>query len=105
MMNKIASICGTAFGKCLKLYAFSMLPTVWFWFPIICISGLFDERGKYFGKVFVEHWDGQEWNLSAVKWWQYLLMRIWGYCGDANADVRFYDCRHVPRNKILTSLL
>ena len=105
MINKIASICGTAFGKCLKLYAFSMLPTVWFWFPIICIVGLFDERGKYFGKVFVEHWDGQEWNLSAVKWWQYLLMRIWGYCGDANADVRFYDCRHVPRKRILTSLL
>ena len=105
MINKIASICGTAFGKCLKLYAFSMLPTVWFWFPIICIVGLFDERGKYFGKVFVEHWDGQEWNLSAVKWWQYLLMRIWGYCGDANADVRFYDCRHVPRKRISTSLL
>lgn len=100
MINKIASICGDAFGRCLKLYVFSMLPTVWFWFPVICIVRLFDERGKYFGRVFVEHWDGDKWNLSAVKWWQYLLMRYWGYCGDANADTRFYDCRHVPRKKI-----
>lgn len=55
---------------------------------------------KYFGRVFVESWDGQEWRLSAVKWWQYLLMRLWGYCGDANADTRFYDYRHVPRKRV-----
>ena len=104
MIKKIAYISGNAFGKCLKLYAFSMLPAVWFWFPVICLVGLFDERGKYFGKVFVEHWDGQKWNLSAVKWWQYLLMRLWGYCGDVNADVRFYNCRHVPRKNIASPL-
>lgn len=55
---------------------------------------------RYFGRVFVESWDGQEWRLSAVKWWQYLLMRLWGYCGDANADTRFYDYRHVPRERV-----
>lgn len=44
MMNKIASICGVAFGRCLKLYIFSMIPAVWFWFPIICIVGLFNEK-------------------------------------------------------------
>lgn len=55
---------------------------------------------RYFGRVFVESWNGQEWCLSAVKWWQYLLMRLWGYCGDANADVRFYDYRHVPRKRV-----
>ena len=100
MISKVASVCGHAFGRCAKFYLFSMLPVVWLWFPILCIAGLFDERGKYFGKVFVEHWDGQKWGLSAVKWWQYLLMRLWGYCGDANADVRFYDYRHVPRKNI-----
>ena len=31
---------------------------------------------RYFGKIFVEFWDGEKWNLSAVKWWQYLLMRL-----------------------------
>ena len=104
MTKKIASVCGHAFGKCMKFYLFSMLPAVWFWFPILCIAGFFDKRGKYFGKVFVEHWDGQKWGLSAVEWWQYLLMRLWGYCGDADADVRFYDYRHVPRKNITFTL-
>ena len=100
MIKKIASICGHAFARCMKFYLFSMLPAVWFWFPVLFIAGLFDKRGKYFGKVFVECWDGEKWGLSAIEWWQYLLMRLWGYCGDENADVHFYDYRHVPRKKI-----
>ena len=100
MIKKIASICGHAFARCMKFYLFSMLPAVWFWFPVLFIAGLFDKRGEYFGKVFIEYWDGEEWGLSAVKWWQYLLMRLLGYCGDENADVRFYDYRHVPRKKV-----
>lgn len=100
MIKKIASVCGHAFARCMKFYLFSMLPAVWFWFPILCIAELFDKRGRFFGKVFVECWDGEKWGLSAVKWWQYLLMRLWGYCGDADADVRFYNYRHVPRNKV-----
>jgi hypothetical protein len=104
MIKKIASICGHAFARCMKFYLFSMLPAVWFWFPVLFIAGLFDKRGKYFGKVFVECWDGEKWGLSAVEWWQYLLMRLWGYCGDENADIRFYDYRHVPRKKIALTL-
>lgn len=56
--------------------------------------------GPYCGRVFVESWDGQEWRLSAVKWWQYLLMRLWGYCGETDADTRIYNYRHVPRERI-----
>ena len=100
MIKKIASTCGYAFAKCMKFYLFSMLPAVWFWFPILCIAGFFDKRGKYFGKIFVEFWDGQKWGLSAVEWWQYLLMRLLGYCGSSTADTRFYDYRHVPRKNI-----
>ena len=54
----------------------------------------------FFNKVFVEYWDGNKWNLSAIKWWQYLLMRLWKYCGSTDADFRDYNYRHVPRNKI-----
>lgn len=55
----------------------------------------------YFGRVFVEYWDGQKWGLSAIKWWQYLLARLWGYCGSSTADARFYNYRHVPRKNII----
>lgn len=55
---------------------------------------------NYFGKIFVEFWDNDKWNLAAVKWWQYLLMRLSGVCGSATADTRFYNCRHVPRKNV-----
>lgn len=56
---------------------------------------------RYFGRVFVEFRDENgKWRLSAVKWWQYLLMRLWGYCGSADTDPYEYDYRHVPRNKV-----
>ena len=55
---------------------------------------------RYFGKVFVECWLDDHWGLSAVWFWQYWLMRLWGYCGSATADVRDYDYRHVPRKNI-----
>lgn len=42
MTKKIAFICGHALGRCMKFYLFSMLPTVWLWFPVLCIAGLFD---------------------------------------------------------------
>ena len=38
--------------------------------------------------------------MEAVKWWQYLLMRLWGYCGSANADPYEYEYQHVPRSKV-----
>ncbi len=56
---------------------------------------------RYFGRVFVEFRDENgKWRLSAVKWWQYLLMRLWGYCGHADANPYEYEYRHVPRSKI-----
>ena len=44
MNKKIASACGYAFAKCMKFYLFSMLPAVWFWFPILCIAEFFDKN-------------------------------------------------------------
>lgn len=55
---------------------------------------------NYFGKIFVEYWDGNTWNLSAISLWLYLLMRLTGDCGSATADTRFYNYRHVPRKNI-----
>lgn len=55
---------------------------------------------SYFGKIFVEFWDDNRWNLAAVKWWQYLFMRLSGVCGNSTADIRYYNCRHVPRKNI-----
>lgn len=54
----------------------------------------------YFGKVFVEFWDNNEWKLSAVWFWQYWLMRLWGYCGGIGASKARYNYIHVPRKNI-----
>ena len=55
---------------------------------------------KYFGKVFVEFWDGDSWQLSAVWWWQYLLARMWNICGSATSDPLKYNYRHVLRKNV-----
>lgn len=53
---------------------------------------------KYFGKVFVEYWDGSCWGLSALPWYKYLIGRyLFGAIGAASSDS---DYRHVPRSKI-----
>ena len=51
----------------------------------------------FFGRVFVEYWDNDRWNLSALLWYKYLLGRIWGVIGSAGSDK---DYRHVPRSKV-----
>ena len=57
---------------------------------------------KYFGKVFVEYFDKEEreWQLSAISWWKYLIARLSGDCGSANANSLKYDFRHVPRKNV-----
>lgn len=52
---------------------------------------------RYFGKVFVEFWDGQEWKLSAIPWYGYLYGRALGIIGGPESNK---DYRYVPRNKI-----
>ena len=52
----------------------------------------------YFGKIFIEFWENDKWNLSAVWFWEYIIMRLWGYCGCKNSLE--YNIRHVPRNQI-----
>lgn len=42
-MKMIASACGFAFAKCMKFYLFSMLPAVWFWFPMLCVAEYLDK--------------------------------------------------------------
>ena len=54
----------------------------------------------YFGKVFVEFWRNDRWNLSAVWFWQYILMRLWGFCGAADSNLQDYEYRHVPRRRV-----
>jgi hypothetical protein len=56
---------------------------------------------RYFGKVFVEFWDGNKWRVSAIWFWQYLLMRLWGYCGSATSNRSDYDFRRVSRKNII----
>lgn len=55
---------------------------------------------NYFGKVFVEYWDGDNWNLSAISWWQYLIARILGKCASSTSSRKDYNCRHVPRKNV-----
>lgn len=55
---------------------------------------------KFFGKVFVEFWDGDKWQLSAVSWWYYLLARFYGICGGATSDPLKYNYRHVLRKNV-----
>lgn len=52
---------------------------------------------KYFGKVFVEFWDGNCWGLSTIPWYKYLLGRLCGGIGSAGSDK---DYKHVPRSNI-----
>ncbi len=42
-MKTIAEVCGFAFSKCMKFYLFSMLPTVWVWFPALCVAKYMDK--------------------------------------------------------------
>lgn len=35
---------GYALGTCLKYYLYFMIPTIWFWFPILIISGYYSKR-------------------------------------------------------------
>lgn len=44
MIHKIAIICGRAIGRCMKFYLFSMLPTVWYWFPVVFMAEYFEEK-------------------------------------------------------------
>lgn len=44
-MKKIVYVCGFAFAKCMKFYLFSMLPAVWFWFPVLCVTKYLDKKG------------------------------------------------------------
>lgn len=55
---------------------------------------------KFFGKVFVEFWDGDKWQLSAVSWWYYLLPRFYGICGSPTSDPLKYNYRHVLRKNV-----
>lgn len=55
---------------------------------------------KFFGKVFVEFWDGDKWQLSAVSWRYYLLARFYGICGSATSDPLKYNYRHVLRKNV-----
>lgn len=52
---------------------------------------------KKWYQVYIEFWDRDlgKWQLSKVSWWQYLLARLWGYCGSASSNVADYDFRHV----------
>ncbi len=56
-------------------------------------------------KVYVARWnkETQEWELSAIAWWKYLLARAYNVCGPANSrDHRLgYDMYHVPRKRII----
>ena len=55
---------------------------------------------KFFGKVFIEFWDGEKWNLSAIWWQQYLIARFLGICGSATSNPIEYNYRHVSRKNI-----
>lgn len=52
---------------------------------------------RYFGKIFVEFWDGNKWNLAAFWPHQYLYGRITGIIGSRSSNK---DYRHVPRSMI-----
>lgn len=52
---------------------------------------------RYFGRIFVEFWDGYCWNLSALPWYKYLYGRFWGIIGGPASDK---DYRHVPRSQV-----
>ena len=43
-MKMIASACGFAFAKCMKFYLFSMLPAVWYWFPVLFMVEYFEKK-------------------------------------------------------------
>lgn len=59
---------------------------------------------KKWYKVYVEWWDkeNQMWQLSAVSWWKYFLMKAYGVCGPANSRTLNlgYDICHVPRKNV-----
>ena len=44
MKKRIFNSLGYAAAKCMKFWLFAMIPTIWYWFPILAVCEFIDRK-------------------------------------------------------------